>query len=125
MSGSPEMPTQMIFFLILSAWYKFVKGVLSSVMLKQIFQFENFEIYKDLYGKPLKPDRVTKVVFLMHTSFQFSTAVAISTFEILHKRLKIFRLLNFNILFQLVLTKFFKSKLSSCLLKVDHMIKLD
>ena len=125
MSGSPEMPTQMIFFLILSAWYKFVKGVLSSVMLKQIFQFENFEIYKDLYGKPLKPDRVTKVVFLMHTSFQFSTAVAISTFEILHKRLKIFRLPNFNILFQLVLTKFFKSKLSSCLLKVDHMIKLD
>ena len=125
MSGSPEMPTQMIFFLILSAWYKFVKGVLSPVMLKQIFQFENFEIYKDLYGKPLKPDRVTKVVFLMHTSFQFSTAVAISTFEILHKRLKIFRLLNFNILFQLVLTKFFKSKLSSCLLKVDHMIKLD
>ena len=125
MSGSPEMPTQMIFFLILSAWYKFVKGVLSSVMLKQIFQFENFEIYKDLYGKPLKPDRVTKVVFLMRTSFQFSTAVAISTFEILHKRLKIFRLPNFNILFQLVLTKFFKSKLSSCLLKVDHMIKLD
>ena len=125
MSGSPEMPTQMIFFLILSAWYKFVKGVLSPVMLKQIFQFENFEIYKDLYGKPLKPDRVTKVVFLMHTSFQFSTAVAISTFEILHKRLKIFRLPNFNILFQLVLTKFFKSKLSSCLLKVDHMIKLD
>ena len=125
MSGSPEMPTQMIFFLILSAWYKFVKGVLSPVMLKQIFQFENFEIYKDLYGKPLKPDRVTKVVFLMHTSFQFSTAVAISTFEILHKRLKIFRLLNFNILFQLVLTKFFKSKLSSCLLKVDHVIKLD
>ena len=125
MSGSPEMPTQMIFFLILSAWFKFVKGVLSPVMLKQIFQFENFEIYKDLYGKPLKPDRVTKVVFLMHTSFQFSTAVAISTFEILHKRLKIFRLPNFNILFQLVLTKFFKSKLSSCLLKVDHMIKLD
>ena len=114
MSGSPEMPTQMIFFLILSAWYKFVKGVLSPVMLKQIFQFENFEIYKDLYGKPLKPDRVTKVVFLMHTSFQFSTAVAISTFEILHKRLKIFRLPNFNILFQLVLTKLFKSKLSSC-----------
>ena len=99
MSGSPEMPTQMI-FLILSACYKlFVEGVLSPMMLKQIFRFENFEIYKDLYGKPLKPDRVTKVVFLMHTSFQFSTAVAISTFEILHKRLKIFRLPNFNMLF--------------------------
>ena len=65
-------------------------------MLKQIFQFENFEIYKDLYGKPLKPDRVTKVVFLIHTSFKFSTAVAITTFEILQKRLKIYRLPNFN-----------------------------
>ena len=95
-------------------------------MLKQIFQFENFEIYKDLYGKPLMPDRVTEVVFLMHTSFQFSTAVAIATFEILYKRLKIYRLPNFNILFELVLTKFFKSKLFSCLLKVDHhVIKLD
>ena len=95
------------------------------MILKQIFQFENFEIYKDLYGHPLKPDRVTEVVFLMHTSFQFSTTVAISTFEIFHKWLKIYRLPNFNMLFQLLLTKFFKSKLSSCLLKVDHMIKLD
>ena len=92
------------------------------MILKQIFQFENFEIYKDLSGHPLKPDRF---FFLMHTSFQFSTTVAISTFEIFHKWLKIYRLPNFNMLFQLVLTKFFKSKLSSCLLKVDHMIKLD
>ena len=68
----------------------------------------------------LKPDRVTKVVFLMHTSFQFLTAVAITTFEILHKRLKIYRLPNFNMLFQLVLTKFFKSKLFSCLLKLKN-----
>ena len=64
------------------------------MMLKQIFQFENFEIYKDLYGHPLKPDRVTEVVFLMHTSFQFLTAVAIATFEILHKWLKIYRRAN-------------------------------
>ena len=68
----------------------------------------------------LKPDRVTKVVFLMHTSFQFLTAVAITTFEILHKRLKIYRLPNFNMLFHLVLTKFFKSKLFSCLLKLKN-----
>ena len=33
------------------------------------------------------------------------------------------RLLNFNMLFQLVLTKFFKSELFSCLTKVDHVIK--
>ena len=38
-------------------------------------------------------------------------------------RLKILRLPNFNMLFQLVLTKFFKSKLFSCLPKVGHVIK--
>ena len=37
-------------------------------------------------------------------------------------RLKILRLANFNMLFQLVLTKFFKSELFSCL-KVDYVIK--
>ena len=33
------------------------------------------------------------------------------------------RLPNFNMLFQLVLTKFFKSEVFSCLLKVGHVIK--
>ena len=33
------------------------------------------------------------------------------------------RLPNFNVLFQLVLTNFFKSELFSCLPKVDHVIK--
>ena len=33
------------------------------------------------------------------------------------------RLPNFSMLFQLVLTKFFKSDLFSCLPKVDHVIK--
>ena len=28
-------------------------------------KFENFEIYKDLYGKPFKRDWVAKVVFLI------------------------------------------------------------
>ena len=37
-------------------------------------------------------------------------------------RLKIYRLPNFNMLLQLVLTKFFTSELFSCLLKVDHVI---
>ena len=37
-------------------------------------------------------------------------------------RLKIYRLPNFNMLLQLVLTKFFTSELFSCLLKVDHAI---
>ena len=37
-------------------------------------------------------------------------------------RLKILRLPNFNMLFQLVLLKFFKSELFSCIPKVDHVI---
>ena len=38
-------------------------------------------------------------------------------------RLKILRSLNFNVLFQLVVTKFFKSELLSSLSKVGHVIK--
>ena len=38
-------------------------------------------------------------------------------------QLKSLSLPNFNMLFQLVLTKFFKSELFSCLPKVDHVIK--
>ena len=38
-------------------------------------------------------------------------------------RLKMLILVNFNMPFQLVLTKFFKSKLFSCLPKVGHVIK--
>ena len=38
-------------------------------------------------------------------------------------RLKILILRNFNMLFQLVLTTFFKSELFSCLPKVDHVMK--
>ena len=37
--------------------------------------------------------------------------------------MKILRLLNFNTLFQLVGTKFFKRELFSCLPKVNHVIK--
>ena len=37
-------------------------------------------------------------------------------------RLKIYRSPNFNMLFQLLITKFLKSKLFSCLQKVDHVI---
>ena len=38
-------------------------------------------------------------------------------------RMKILKLSNFYMLFHLVLTKFFKSELFSCLLKVNHVIK--
>ena len=34
-------------------------------------QFENFEIYKGLYGKPLKRDWVARVVFPIHILLVF------------------------------------------------------
>ena len=42
-------------------------------MLKEIFHdsFENFEIYKDLYGKLCKRDWVVKVVFFMQMFLTF------------------------------------------------------
>ena len=81
---------------------------------------DSFRIYKDFYGKPCKLDWVAKVVFLIQ--MLLSVAVAIATFEF-NIRLKILRLPNFNMLFQVMLTEFFKSELFSCLPKVDHVIK--
>ena len=52
--------------------------------------------------------------------FKLSVAVAIATFEMYG--LKILRLSHFNMLFQLVPTKFFKSKLFSCSPKVEHVM---
>ena len=42
-------------------------------MLKEIFHdsLKNFEIYKDLYGKPFKCDWVVKVVFLLQILLVF------------------------------------------------------
>ena len=50
-----------------------LKRDLSPIMLKEIFRhsFENFEIYKDLYGKPCKRDWVAKVVFLLQMLLTF------------------------------------------------------
>jgi len=49
----------------------------------------------------------------------FSAAVAIAPFEIIGW--KIHRLLNFDMLFQFLLSKLSKSELFSCLQKVDHV----
>ena len=99
-----------------------LKGGLSPVILKEIFHesFENFRIYKDLYGKPLKRDWVAKVVFLIQMLLTFGGRYNCYFCD---TRLKILRLFNFNMLFQLVLTIFFKSEQLSCLPKVDHVIK--
>ena len=98
-----------------------LKGDLSPVMLKKIFHnsFEHFEIYQDLYGKPCKRDWVARVVFLIQMLLTFGGRCNRYSCDI---RLKNLRFPNFNILFQLVLTKFFKIELFLCLPKVDHVI---
>ena len=80
-------------------------------------QFENFKTYKDLNGKPLKHDWVARVVILIQIHLIFSGRYNPYFWDI---RLKIYRLPN-NIVFQLMLTKFFKGKLFLCWPKVNHM----
>ena len=64
------------------------------MMLKEIFhdKSEKNRNYKDFYGKPYNREWMAKVVFLIQ---MFPLDI----------RLKILRSLNFNMLFQLVLTK--------------------
>ena len=65
-----------------------------------------------MHGKPLKSDWVARVVFLIQILLFFSG------WYDRHLWLKIYRLPNFIMLFQLVLTTFFKSELFLCLPKV-------
>ena len=64
-------------------------------------------------------DWVAKVIFLIQIRLIFSGRCNRCFGDIW---LNIYRLPEFNILFQLVLTKFFKSELFSCLPKVDHVV---
>ena len=73
-----------------------------------------------MYGKLCKRDWKAKVVFLTQMLLTFGGRCNRYFWDM---RLKMLRLPNFNMRSQLVLTKFFKSELFSCLLKVDHMIK--
>ena len=82
---------------------------------KKITRQLNFRIYKDLYGKPCKRDWVAKVVFLIQMLLTFGGRCNRYFWDI---RLKILRLPNFNMLFQLVLTKFFKRELFLCYRKL-------
>ena len=62
-------------------------------------QFKNFRIYKELYEKPWKRDWVAKVVFLIEMLLTFGGRYNCFFWD---TRMKILRLLNFNMLFQLV-----------------------
>ena len=96
---------------------------LTRSMLKEIFHdsFENFEITRICMENHASVT-VWQKLFFSYKCFRLSAAVAIATFEIII-RLTILRLPNLNMLFQLMLTKFFKSELFSCLPKVDHVIE--
>ena len=74
----------------------------------------------DLYGKPYKRDWMAKAVSLIQMLPTFGGRCNRYFWDI---RLKILRLPNFNMLFQLVLTKFFISELFLCLPTVGHVIK--
>ena len=67
-------------------------------MLKEIFQdsFENFEIYKDMYGRPCKRDWMAKVVFLIQMFLTLGGRCNLYFWDI---RLKILKLPNFKMLF--------------------------
>ena len=73
----------------------------------------------DLHGKPCKRDWMAKAVYLIQMLPTFGGRCNRYYWCI---RLKILRLPNFNMLFQLVLTKFFMSELFLCLPKVGHVI---
>ena len=65
-------------------------------------------------------DWMAKAVYLLQMLPTFGSRCNRYVWDI---RLKIPRLANFNMLFQLVWTKFFKSELFSCLPPVGHVIK--
>ena len=66
-------------------------------------------------------DWMAKVVFLIQNNASNFRLPLQSL--LLRYSAKILRLLNFNMLFQLGLTKFFKNELFSYLPKVDHVIR--
>ena len=84
-------------------------------------EFENFKIYKDLYGKPFKRDWMAKVFRLIQILLTFGGRCNRYFWDL---RLKIYRLLNFNMFFQLVLKKFYKSELWSTNAKGLSLSKL-
>ena len=77
-----------------------LKEDLSPIMLKEIFH------------ESLKNLKFTRIFMEYHSSVNH---------HFWDIQLEIYMLPNFNMLFQLVLTKIFKSELFSCLSKVDHV----
>ena len=98
-----------------------LKGDLRPVMLREIFydSFENFKITR-ICMEIMRAWLDGKCCFPHTNASNFRWPLQSL---LLRYTAEILRLPNFNRFFQRVLTKFFKSELFSCLLKVDHMIK--
>ena len=73
---------------------------------------KNVRIYKDLCGNTLDCDLVARVAFLIQILLIFGGRCNRYFSDVL---LRIYRLPNFNMLFQFLLTKCSKSELFSCL----------
>ena len=100
-----------------SSFLSSTKENLSFIMCKKLgkdlWQFmTTFKVYKDLYGKPFKHDSVARVLFPKQVLQIFGSCCNCCFWGIW---LNIYRLPNFNTLFQFLLTKLFKSELFSCL----------
>ena len=87
---------------------------------KREFLHKKKRNYKDLYEKPYKRDWMGKVVYPIQMHPTFGGRCNRYFWDI---RVKLLRLPNFNMLFQLLLTKCFKSELFLCWPKVSHAIK--
>ena len=94
-------------------------------MLKEIFHesFENFETKRICVEKHASVTGWQKLLLLIQI-IMLPTFGGLCNRYFWDIRLKMLRLLNFKMVFQLALRKFFKSELFLCLLKVDHVIKL-
>ena len=91
-------------------------------MLKEIFHesFENFETTRICVENHASVTGWQKLLLLIQMLPTFGGLCNRCFWDI---RLKMLRYLNFNMVFQLVLRKFFKSELFLCLPKVDQVIK--
>ena len=103
-----------------SACYE-LKGDLSPLILNEIFH-DSLKISKFTRICMENHSSVTwwqKLFFLIQILLIFDDRCNRCFWD---TRLKMYRLPNFNLLLQLMVTKFFKSELFSCLSKVDHVI---
>ena len=112
-----------IFKLSLNLSFRHLRALKEDLSPVNIFHdsFENFKITRICMENHARVSWMAKVVFFIQMLSTFGGCCNSYFWDM---RLKILRLPNFNMLFQLVLTKFFKSELFPCLpSQVDQVMK--